>query len=171
MEETDYIIIGELTHKDHKSLKNLLIFIILLIISLSILQFNKEISYNHYERVHFESSGARLYANLYYPTKTLDFQEKRPLVIYCHGIGGKRDFDLRIPIEFTKRGFYVAALDYQGHGESDGNINNIDPITGIPALAQDCSKLLDKLENLPFYRYVNLTQIGLIGHSLGGWWC
>ncbi|MBY8990244.1 MAG: alpha/beta fold hydrolase [Candidatus Lokiarchaeota archaeon] len=168
MDETGYMIIGELTHKDQKSLKNLLLFIILLIISLSILQFNKEISYNHYERVQFESSGARLYANLYYPSKTLDFQEKRPLVIYCHGIGSKRDFDLRIPVEFTKRGFYIAALDYQGHGESGGNINNIDPITGIPALAQDCSKLLDKLETLPFYSDVNLTQIGLIGHSLGG---
>jgi dienelactone hydrolase len=90
------------------------------------------------------------------------------LVIYCHGIGSKRDFDLRIAIEFTKRGFYIVALDYQGHGESGGNINNIDPITGIPALAQDCSKLLNKLETLPFYKNVNLSQIGLIGHSLGG---
>ncbi|MFW9880221.1 MAG: alpha/beta hydrolase, partial [Candidatus Thorarchaeota archaeon] len=157
-----------MTHEDHQNLKKLLIFIILLIISLSILQLNKEISYNKYERVQFESCGARLYANLYYPSKTLDFQELRPLVIYCHGIGSKRDFDLRIPIEFTKRGFYIAALDYQGHGESGGNINNIDPISGIPALAQDCSKLLDKLESLSFYRDINISQIGLIGHSLGG---
>ncbi|MFX0083359.1 MAG: alpha/beta hydrolase [Candidatus Hodarchaeota archaeon] len=157
-----------MTPKDHKNLKILLIFIILLIISLSILQLNKEISYNRYERIQFESSGAKLYANLYYPSKSLNFQETKPLVIYCHGIGSKRDFDLRIPIEFTKRGFYVVALDYQGHGESEGNINNIDPITSIPALAQDCSKLLDKLETLPFYRDVNISQIGLIGHSLGG---
>ncbi|MFX1346498.1 MAG: alpha/beta hydrolase family protein [Promethearchaeota archaeon] len=157
-----------MTHKDHKSLKRLLILIILLLISLSILKFNKEISYDKYERIQFESSGARLYANLYYPSKDLGFQESRPLVIYCHGIGSKRDFDLRIPIEFTKRGFYVAALDYQGHGESEGNINNIDPITGVPALAQDCSKLLDKLESLTYYSDVNTSQIGLIGHSLGG---
>ncbi|GAH82875.1 unnamed protein product, partial [marine sediment metagenome] len=34
--------------------------------------------------------------------------------------------------------------------------------------AQDCSKLLDKLETLPFYSNVNTSQIGLIGHSLGG---
>jgi predicted esterase len=125
-------------------------------------------SYEKYERVQFESSGAILYANLYYPSKELDFQEQRPLVIYCHGIGSKRDFDLRIPIEVSKRGFYVAALDYQGHGESGGNINNIDPNTGIPALAQDCSRLLDKLKSLPFYSNVNKSQIGLIGHSLGG---
>ncbi len=168
MEESEFIIVGEMTHKDHRQLKKILIFIIILIITLTTLQLNKAQSYNRYERVQFESSGATLYANLYYPSKTLEFQGQRPLVIYCHGIGSKRDFDLRIPIEFTKRGFYVAALDYQGHGESGGNINNIDPITGIPALAQDCSNLLDELETLPFYADVNTSQIGLIGHSLGG---
>lgn len=168
MEESEFIIVGELTHKDHRQLKKLLIFIIILIITLTTLQLNKAQSYNRYERVQFESSGAILYANLYYPNKTLEFQEQRPLIIYCHGIGSKRDFDLRIPIEFTKRGFYVVALDYQGHGESGGNINNINPITGIPALAQDCSNLLDDLETLPFYADVDSSQIGLIGHSLGG---
>ena len=168
MEENEFIIVGEMTYRDHKNLRKLLIFTIILIITLTCLEFNKAQSYSKYERVQFESSGATLFANLYYPSNTLEFQDKQPLIIYCHGIASKRDFDLRIPIEFTKRGFYVAALDYQGHGESGGNINNIDPITGIPALAQDCSRLLDKLETLPFYSNINTSQIGLIGHSLGG---
>jgi predicted esterase len=168
LEETEFIIVGEMTHKDHADLKKILVFILVLIFTLSFLHFNKSMSYETYERIQFESSGATLYANLYHPSKVLDFQGKRPLLIYCHGIGSKRDFDLRIPIELTKRGFYLAALDYQGHGESGGNINNIDPYTGIPALAQDCSKLLDKLETLKFYSNVNISQIGLIGHSLGG---
>jgi len=167
-EKEEFIIIDKMTHKEHRHLRKLLIFIIILIISLTCLQFNKAQSYNNYERVQFKSTGATLYANLYYPSKTLTFQEKHPLIIYCHGIGSKRDFDLRIPLEFSKRGFYVAALDYQGHGESGGNINNIDPITGIPALAQDCSKLLNKLETMPFYSEIEKNQIGLIGHSLGG---
>ncbi len=168
MEETEYIIVGEMTHKDHADLRKILVFILVLIFTLSFLHFNKSMSYEKYERIQFDSSGATLYANLYHPSKVLDFQGKRPLLIYCHGIGSKRDFDLRFPIELTKRGFYVAALDYQGHGESGGNINNIDPSNGIPALAQDCSKLLDKLETLRFYSNLNLSQIGLIGHSLGG---
>jgi hypothetical protein len=168
MEEAEYIIVGEMTHKDSRHLGKLLIFIIILIFTLSFLHFNKAQSYSKYERVQFESSGATLYANLYYPSKSIAFQEKKPLIIYCHGMGSKRDFDLRIPIELSKRGFFLASLDYQGHGESGGNINNIDPTTGIPALAQDCSKLLDKLETMPFYKQVNTTQIGLIGHSLGG---
>ncbi|MFX0024287.1 MAG: alpha/beta hydrolase [Candidatus Hermodarchaeota archaeon] len=157
-----------MTHKDHADLRKILVFILVLIFTLSFLHFNKSMSYEKYERIQFESSGATLYANLYYPSNVIEFQEKRPLVIYCHGIGSKRDFDIRFSIELTKRGFYVATLDYQGHGESGGNINNIDPDTGIPALAQDCSKLLDEINSLPFYSNVNISQIGLIGHSLGG---
>lgn len=168
MEEAEFIIDSEMTYRDHKNLKKILIFTIILIITLTCLNFNRAQSYIKYERVQFESSGAVLFANLYHPSKTLEFQEQQPLIIYCHGLASKRDFDLRIPIEFTKRGFYVASLDYQGHGESSGKINNIDPITGIPALAQDCSRLLDKLETLPFYLNINSSQIGLIGHSLGG---
>jgi len=154
--------------EDAQFFKRITILIILLVISLSYLAYDKSISYSRYERIEYQSSGATLYANLYYPSKNLGFQDQRPLIIYCHGIGSQRDFDLRIPIEFTKRGFFLVALDYQGHGESGGNIINIDPTTNIPALAQDCSKLLDKLETLPFYSNVNTSQIGLIGHSLGG---
>jgi pimeloyl-ACP methyl ester carboxylesterase len=168
MEEAEFIIKNKLTHREHKNLQKLLVFTLILIITLTCLYFNRAQSYNKYERIQFESSGATLFANLYYPSNELTFQEKQPLIIYCHGFASKRDFDLRIPIEFTKRGFYVAALDYQGHGESGGNINNIDPLTGVPALAQDCSRLLDKLETLPFYSRINSTQVGLIGHSLGG---
>ena len=69
----------------------------------------------------------------------MNFQEKAPLIIWVHGLGGQRDLDLRIPIEFTKRGFYVVCIDYQGHGESQGNKTHINP-----------------------------HQIGIVGHSLGG---
>jgi len=153
---------------DVHDLNKILLLTILLAFSLLFLHLNKTQSYKRYERIAFESSGATLYANLYYPSKSLEFQDKSPLIIYCHGIGSQRDFDLRIPIEFTKRGFYIAALDYQGHGEGGGDIINVDLETGIPALAEDCSKLLDKLITLPFYKNIDPCQIGLIGHSLGG---
>ena len=154
--------------KDLQFFKRMILLIVLLVFSLSYLVYGKSVSYTRYERIDFQSASATLYANLYFPSKNLEFQEERPLLIYCHGIGSQRDFDLRIPIEFSKRGFYVAALDYHGHGESGGNILDIDPSTNKPALAQDCSNLLNKLETLPFYSSVNTSQIGLIGHSLGG---
>ena len=116
----------------------------------------------------FSSAGSTLYANLFYPSKSLAFQEEIPLIIYCHGLGSKRDFDLRIPIELAKRGFYVAALDYHGHGESGGTINDVDGNTDTLALAQDCTKLLERLKTLSFFSNVNTSQIGLIGHSMGG---
>ncbi|KKM63883.1 hypothetical protein LCGC14_1507000 [marine sediment metagenome] len=159
---------SKLTEKEYPYLKQFEILLILLFIALTALYINRSVSYNKYERVQFQSAGSTLYANLYYPSKSLEFQEKRPLIIYAHGIGSKRDFDLRVPIEFKKRGFLVVALDYQGHGESGDTINKIDETTNIPAIAQDCSKLLDKLESLSFYSEVNTSQIGLIGHSLGG---
>ncbi|MEJ2251753.1 MAG: hypothetical protein P8Y97_19105, partial [Candidatus Lokiarchaeota archaeon] len=87
------------------SIKVILVFIILFIISLSFLYLNRSISYTNYIRVQAQSGGAKIYANLYIPSKTLTFQEKAPLVIYCHGLGGEKDIDLRIPVELTKRGF------------------------------------------------------------------
>ncbi len=154
--------------KDLFNLEKIVLLVILLVFTLLALEVNKSVSYKKYDRIQFKSAGSTLYANLYYPTKTLSFQEKRPLIIYCHGIGSQRDFDLRVPIEFTKRGFYVAALDYHGHGESGGTINTIDEATNVPALAQDCTKLLEKLKTLLFFSDVNESQVGLIGHSLGG---
>lgn len=159
----------QITKKEYPYFKKFIVLLILITLSLVFLNLNRSISYNKYERIQFNSAGSTLYANLFYPAKSLSNQEKKPLIIYAHGIGSKRDFDLRIPIEFTKRGFYVAALDYQGHGESSGNINKIDSTTNIPGLAQDCSKLLDKLETMSFYiNDVNTSQVGLVGHSLGG---
>jgi hypothetical protein len=149
-------------------LQKIILLIVVLVFTLIALEVNKSISYKKYDRIQFRSAGATLYANLYYPSKSLSFQEKKPLIIYCHGIGSQRDFDLRVPIEFTKRGYYLEALDYQGHGESSGNINNIDESNDIPGLAQDCTKLLEKLKTLSFYSDVNESQIGLVGHSLGG---
>lgn len=143
--------------------------VILLGFSLYIMSVNKSTSYNRYELITFESSGATLYANLYYPNQEIDFQEKRPLLIYAHGVSNSRDLDLRIPVEFTKRGFFVAAIDYQGHGESGGSLDNIDEETGIPAIGLDCSRLLDVIEEMEMYsEYIDPNQIGIIGHSLGG---
>ena len=153
-----------------KEKKYLLISIIIASISIGVLYVNRAQSYSYYERLSFESStGSILWANLYYPSKNLDFQEKYPLIIWTHGLGGQRDLDLRVPIEFAKRGFYVAALDYQGHGESQGSIFDIDKTTNIPAIATDISRLMDKIQTLDVYiNKIDPNQIGLVGHSLGG---
>ena len=55
-------------------------------------------------------------------------------------------------IELARRGFVVLTIDANGHGNSD-------PGTGSGAAALDYITSLD---------YVDSTQIGLIGHSMGG---
>lgn len=155
--------------KEHWRKNLLIITFILYIFSAGALFSFRAFSYNHYERIEFNSAESRLYANLYFP---IDFplkNEERPLVIFVHGLGSQRDLDIRVPIEFTKRGYFVVTLDYQGQGESEGNLLKKIPGSDIPALSQDCSRLLDTIQaDADFETYINSSQIGLIGHSLGG---
>lgn len=146
----------------------LLIPLIFLAITASIFYFDRFQSYPSYERVQFNSAGTTLYANLYYPSRDIHFQDQNPLVIYAHGHGWQKDVDIRPILELTKRGFFVAGLDYHQHGESGGELFDVDPDTGVLGLAQDCSKLLDAIELLDVYARINSSQIGLVGHSLGG---
>ena len=109
----------EVSEDENKSRSmSLYVLILFLLFTFSILFINRSQSYIYYERIQFKSAGDKLYANLYYPSKDLDFQDKHPLIIYCHGIGAQRDIDLRIPIELTKRGFFVAEMagGSFGHG-------------------------------------------------------
>ena len=157
------------TKKEKSRGISLIVYSLFFLFCISILYINRAQSYYYYERISFKSAGATLYANLYYPSRRINFQDKAPLIIYCHGIGSQRDIDIRITVELTKRGFFVAALDYHGQGESGGEIMDIDPETNRPALAQDCSELLDTLEKMSIYKdRIDTKQIGLIGHSLGG---
>lgn len=147
----------------------MLFSLLFLTISLTFLYINRNLSYYKYDRIQFESNNTTLYANLYYPSKSLSFQGKHPLIISAHGLGSQRDLDLRIPIELTKRGFFVATIDYQGHGESGGHLMDIDEKTNRPAIAEVCSNLLDTIEQMDVYKYhINNSQIGLFGYSFGG---
>jgi len=167
--------LSELDEKNKKSLKVLLILVIILGVGLVALYVQRTNAYIRVDRITVQSAGVNIDANLFYPTRYPNGQTKRPLVVYCHGIGQQRDFDLRIPIEFTKRGYYVAALDYQGQGTSQGTIANLEPnppppllYPNITATAADSTHLLNKLETMDFWSDVNTSWIGIIGHSLGG---
>ncbi len=140
---------------------------------MSFLYYHRFNSYIGCKKIQCSSSGATINANLYIPRKSLDFQEQHPLIFFLHGLGSQKDLDPRIPLELTKRGFFVVSVDYRGSGESTGelldiNYNEYQNRTNIPAIAQDCSRLLDKIETLPEYNRINNSQIGIVGHSFGG---
>ncbi|MBD3195067.1 MAG: alpha/beta fold hydrolase [Candidatus Lokiarchaeota archaeon] len=159
----------DMEERDQNQLFILFLAIFIFSFALVLLEFNKQQSYTSYQKIQFENAGTTLYANLYFPAKDLEFQQKQPLVIYVHGLASDRNFDIRFPIELTKRGFFVASIDYHGHGESGGTIFDINLNTGRLAIVDDVAVLLDFLEKLPvFQERINSSQIGLVGHSLGG---
>ncbi len=147
----------------------LLMPILLLGSFLSLLAISRSQSYLYYERIEFNYDGTTYHANLYHPTKKIDFQDKHPLVIHIHGFSSQKDTDFRGPLELTKRGFYVASVDMPGHGESaNSHLLNTDE-NGELVTTQLCSKLLDKIEKLRIYSKIDEDQIGLLGESFGGY--
>lgn len=82
-----------------------------------------------------------------------------PAIVVVHGISESAQILSSFGLELSRNGFVVLCLDLPGHGGSDGSINQAQngSSLGVEAAAA-------YLANLP---YVNRTQIGLIGHSLG----
>ena len=75
-----------------------------------------------------------------------------PGVVVIHGVMQSKEWLMAFGIELARRGFVVLTIDANGHGNSD-------PGTGSGTAALDYIASLD---------YVESTQIGLIGHSMGG---
>lgn len=83
-----------------------------------------------------------------------DIGEGRPLVL-LHGLGSNSLSWLMTIPAFSKQ-FRVIAIDHIGHGRSDK-----------PALAYRVTDFVDYIEE--FLSYLNLSNVDLVGNSLGGW--
>jgi len=79
-----------------------------------------------------------------------------PAVLASHGFINTREMQSPFAIELARRGFVVMAMDMSGHGFSGGALG--EQGFGGPAA-------LGYLRALPF---VDKSNIGLEGHSLGG---
>ena len=111
--------------------------------------------------------GASSHAQLYIPaTATAD--TPAPAVLLCHGYTASLDAMESNAIELSRRGYVVMALDLYGHGETTlppdgysqvemGNVENYAPDLGTYSALQEFAKL----------DYVDLTKIGMLGHSMG----
>ncbi len=77
-------------------------------------------------------------------------------VVVGHGFFGNKLNMQPLSIELVKRGFTVINIDFRGHGASGGNFYRSE-------LIKDMKAAVNYLEfNLPY-----ITEIGLVGHSLG----
>lgn len=102
------------------------------------------------------TGGKRMSALLYVPANATP-ETPAPGILAVHGYINSRETQDGFAIEFARRGYVVLALDQTGHGYSEG-----------PAFSNGFGGPdgLTYLRSLPM---VDKDNIGLEGHSMGGW--
>ena len=111
--------------------------------------------------------SATSHAKLYIP-ETATAENPAPAVLLCHGYTASLDAMEPNAIELSRRGYVVMALDMYGHGNSNlppdgysqvemGSVENYAPDLGSYSALQEFAK----------YDFVDLTKIGMLGHSMG----
>jgi dipeptidyl aminopeptidase/acylaminoacyl peptidase len=102
------------------------------------------------------AKGNTMSAPLYFPVNATA-QTPAPGILAVHGYVNSRETEGGFAIEFARRGYVVLALDQTGHGYSDP-----------PAFANGFGGP-DGLAHLRGLEFVDKSNIGLEGHSMGGW--
>jgi pimeloyl-ACP methyl ester carboxylesterase len=102
------------------------------------------------------ADGTEMSALLYVPVGASPANPV-PGVLAVHGYINSREMQDGFAIEFARRGYVVLAMDQTGHGYSGGKAFS-NGFGGPDGLVY--------LRSLPF---VDKNQIGLEGHSMGGW--
>jgi pimeloyl-ACP methyl ester carboxylesterase len=102
------------------------------------------------------AKGNTMSALLYVPANATA-QKPAPGILAVHGYINSRETQSGFAIEFARRGYVVLALDQTGHGYSDP-----------PAFANGFGGP-DALAYLRSLDFVDKANIGLEGHSMGGW--
>ena len=102
------------------------------------------------------AKGNTMSALLYIPANATA-QTPAPGILAVHGYINSRETQDGFAIEFARRGYVVLDLDQTGHGYSDG-----------PAFANGFGGP-DGLAHLRSLDIVDKNNIGLEGHSMGGW--
>jgi len=102
------------------------------------------------------SGGTRMSALLYVPSG-VTAEEPAPGILAVHGYINSRETQDGFAIELARRGFVVLAMDQTGHGYSD------------PPAFRNGFGGPDGLAYLRSLDMVDQDNIGLVGHSMGGW--
>jgi pimeloyl-ACP methyl ester carboxylesterase len=109
------------------------------------------------EDVRFKGAkGNTMSALVYIPANATE-KTPAPGILAVHGYLNSRETQDGFAIEFARRGYVVVALDQTGHGYSDP-----------PAIANGFGGP-DGLAYLRSLPYVDKNNVGLEGHSMGGW--
>ena len=109
------------------------------------------------EDVRFKGAKGNTMSALLYIPPNATAQMPAPGILAVHGYINSRETQDGFAIEFARRGYVVLALDQTGHGYSDP-----------PAFANGFGGP-DGLTYLRGLDIVDKNNIGLEGHSMGGW--
>jgi pimeloyl-ACP methyl ester carboxylesterase len=107
--------------------------------------------------VRFIGANGKLVSALLYIPPGVTKEKPAPAIVATHGYINSRETQDGFAIEFARRGFVVLAPDQSGHGYSDP-----------PAFGNG----FGGMDALPFLRSLDIVDknnIGLEGHSMGGW--
>ena len=107
--------------------------------------------------VTIDGDHGKLFATL----QTPDSQKKFPLVILCHGFNADKEYPVLkiLADELEARGVASIRFDFNGHGKSDGEFQDMTIVNEIV----DAKKVYAYARALP-----NVTKISIAGHSQGG---
>ncbi|KKU55306.1 MAG: hypothetical protein UY41_C0008G0029, partial [Candidatus Moranbacteria bacterium GW2011_GWE1_49_15] len=109
------------------------------------------------EKVYFKTSNdVNLCGVLSNPTEGTE----NPVVILCHGFSTSKDSFTNVTLEnlLNKAGIATFRFDFFGHGESEGDFENITVLQGVE----------DILNAHRFLESLGYGTIGLVGSSYGG---
>jgi pimeloyl-ACP methyl ester carboxylesterase len=109
------------------------------------------------EDIRFKGAKGNSMSALLYIPPNATAQTPAPGILAVHGYINSRETQDGFAIEFARRGYVVLALDQTGHGYSDP-----------PAFAGGFGGP-DGLAHLRSLDIVDKNNIGLEGHSMGGW--
>jgi pimeloyl-ACP methyl ester carboxylesterase len=109
------------------------------------------------EDIRFKGAKGNTMSALLYIPQNATAQTPAPGILAVHGYINSRETQDGFAIEFARRGYVVLALDQTGHGYSDP-----------PAFANGFGGP-DGLAHLRSLDFVDKSNIGLEGHSMGGW--
>ena len=111
--------------------------------------------------------GATSHAKLYIPS-TATAETPAPAILLCHGYTASLDAMEPNAIELSRRGYVVMALDMYGHGDSSlppAGYSQAE-MGGVVDYAPDLGSY-SALQELAKYDFIDLTKIGMLGHSMG----
>lgn len=86
---------------------------------------------------------------------------KLPAVVLTHGYLNNRELQLQNAIELARRGFVVLTIDRGGHGNNQ--------ISSATSAMMNTSGMYEAVKYLALQNYVDVTKIGISGHSMGGY--